>query len=1486
MGIEYKKISQENEIEYGRGTKHLSLLTKLYSDKTHFVAELIQNADDSKSKHLEMHLLSDGLLIWNDGREFNEEDVRGICSIASSNKDMTQIGTFGIGFKAVYTYTDSPEIYSGGESFRVRDICKPEGIDAEEIPERVKTYLHEQKTVFWLPFKKSLQTQDIDRLGKRLRNLGEHPLLFLRHLEKIHWRDESNGQEGYHLCNRTPHSEIQGASYIMLQTSVDGDSQPEEKFLVFRKEVQPPQDVVGDILHQAEYREEKQRIQRSSEAQQPIEVAFKLRDDKITMMNKCVLFAYLPTQLQTNLRFIIQGRYQTTPDRGSIRKDNPWNKWLVQETAQFLPDILEALKVNGGLEPAFFNIIPLKDDEVSSEFQPITDALQKTMKESAIIPTQKGLYTKAENVFYPHRKSLSQVIDCGWLYPDSSWLHADIRDTEGFRRGFKAIREAGVKEIGLRQVLEWLEKQDANWFESKCEKWLCSLYLYLNSQDSEWERIEKLPLVRLENGKQVCATQLVVFFPPETDKEREEIDAFINELPILQAGLLNRGDRNEIEVFLKYLGVKPSNRVDMVLEGICPQYDKNKPTKPSIEDNRLHVHHLFKIWKNGSDCERLKLERKVGQTPILVVHKNIKHEIDSENLDLTETPQYTKPSETYLSQAYTGNDDLEIYFSVCSGDIWFIDDGYLMKDSQTEDFSKFLRKIGVRNTPRIVIMHGDGERWAEKLYAKRRSTKKQTCIQKQFRGRYDVLSAEKCMKLSQALWNLLVLSLPPTENERDNFFRGTRKWFFRKECSEYFDSLFYYELMNIPWMPDEQGNFHRPSKCFASTPKNRKILGDSVSYLHSDISIGSELEKWLAKKLGIHLEPNIESVLNRLQQLSETTKVNMQKVRPLYRFLSERGYGLSPEAFKTKRLIFTPDPMPRWWRTDEVFWEDESACFKESRGYLKENYPASLKLFFINLEVSEKASQSDYASGIQEIAMTEQADKVEIRKRIKRLYKKLDTSISPDELEWQATYEGRCWLGEKGDTWGFFTRDELVWNDHNYIADIFKGELPFWEFDDLLELAKILEIERCSEAKVEFYPKGDQEDDKGWSEKTKRLRPYIQDFLNSPSLCNTPEKCKSVEVLDSLSVRLVEELDTTYTLKGSSLTHSKPPQSFLEATDEKTTLWLALEAKEDKYAWLIGNALQAYFGDLKELDFFIEDVLKKDSGEVLERWEPKGFNANLCMVESDSKESGEKQLNPISDEDKSDTPVPSDSEVNGSVEDKSETEVLTDAETSKKDDSITDDSEISPDSPSNAIYTRKVERSIERTNRHIADVAESTTPTVNESAKTDREENELRTRETSSTYTQSPESSRSGGHWKTTANSESNRTGGHGGRGGGGEGEAHRRLKHYLANNPSQLGENLELIEIEYRFESGDVADILLTDNSGKPVTVEVESHIPPGDYVGVWQAVKYQHLAAVKYGLACEQVRSILAAPRIPEDVKEKCEELGIEPIEVQIPV
>src|SRR6202050_3817058 len=124
---DYDEIRAENISRYGWDTAVLELLGQLYSDRAHFIFELIQNAEDAGATELTFELFGDRLEVRHDGRPFTTADVRGIGGLGQGTKagDLTQIGKFGIGFKSVYAYTSTPLVVSGEERFEIRQIDRP-----------------------------------------------------------------------------------------------------------------------------------------------------------------------------------------------------------------------------------------------------------------------------------------------------------------------------------------------------------------------------------------------------------------------------------------------------------------------------------------------------------------------------------------------------------------------------------------------------------------------------------------------------------------------------------------------------------------------------------------------------------------------------------------------------------------------------------------------------------------------------------------------------------------------------------------------------------------------------------------------------------------------------------------------------------------------------------------------------------------------------------------------------------------------------------------------------------------------------------------------------------------------------------------------------------------------------------------------------------------------------------------------------------------
>lgn len=138
-----------------------------YSDTAHFIYELIQNADDAGATEVEMNLQADKFIFIHNGHtRFTVSDpkkeerdkkvgklghINSICSIGFSSKNYEseikeiKIGKFGVGFKAVFQYTSTPEIYDDPFCFRIDNYIVPTRIESEK-------YQIPGKTVFVLPF--------------------------------------------------------------------------------------------------------------------------------------------------------------------------------------------------------------------------------------------------------------------------------------------------------------------------------------------------------------------------------------------------------------------------------------------------------------------------------------------------------------------------------------------------------------------------------------------------------------------------------------------------------------------------------------------------------------------------------------------------------------------------------------------------------------------------------------------------------------------------------------------------------------------------------------------------------------------------------------------------------------------------------------------------------------------------------------------------------------------------------------------------------------------------------------------------------------------------------------------------------------------------------------------------------------------------------------------------------------------------------------
>lgn len=121
------EANRENGFEEGI----TNLLTDLYPENAHFIYELLQNAEDTQADAVRFTLSKEDIRFEHNGKRlFNLKDVESITSIGVSTKrnDPTNIGKFGGGFKAVFAYTNTPEIHSGNFQFAINNLVVPESL--------------------------------------------------------------------------------------------------------------------------------------------------------------------------------------------------------------------------------------------------------------------------------------------------------------------------------------------------------------------------------------------------------------------------------------------------------------------------------------------------------------------------------------------------------------------------------------------------------------------------------------------------------------------------------------------------------------------------------------------------------------------------------------------------------------------------------------------------------------------------------------------------------------------------------------------------------------------------------------------------------------------------------------------------------------------------------------------------------------------------------------------------------------------------------------------------------------------------------------------------------------------------------------------------------------------------------------------------------------------------------------------------------------
>ena len=816
LSIDRRQNADVLEKQSMQGVK-LRVIEK-YSDSAHFIYELLQNADDVKARTARFVLNKSGIIFAHNGTihfsitDSAREDIdtqnqrlghiNAITSIGNSNKYAAQIGKFGVGFKAVFQYTNTPEIYDPPFMLKIERFIVPILLSTDH-PDR-----QADETLFYLPFDNPLQSPAHAFLAilAKLKNLV-NPLLFLRHLLEITWV-ASDGSQGKYTKVVNPIKVGDNGSSLSQKLGVDqittqkNDKYHIQNFLVFTNKTNRK---IFSIAY----------LTRLSLRQQPT---------NILSNHSFPAYCFFPTKETTQLRFIIQAPFLLTDSREGIKHGAAWNQHLIEALAQLTADSLSIIKDIGLLTADFFNVLPINGADFAADWieKPIYDAVLKQLQsDKALLPTQAGGYTIRNKAYLAENSELMNLLSseqlsylvkneaAQWVFPQITHHHRLLWD---YVKHNLVNQEITSDKLVRRITERFIQKQS--------DDWLIRFYTYLLEKaryvwKSKPDLLKTKPILRLTDGQVVSAYnragKIQVYLPTENESSYPTIKHCLAEKSLQ---------------FLVALGLDKPKAYEEIKYYILPRYKQEGEITPAVM-----LKDFTKLFSYFLNCPWHKKAEYLNQL------KNIpfcRARYIADNSTVCTLP----------SAIYFETDTLKDYFSYATN-INFLDNDFYAPIEPTygkKQLNNFFKELGVADKPRRI-----------KIKAALSSQQRETIHQGkctydyyhffQYTYDYDIegldaFIARMNLEKSQMLWHFLLKLI--MDNLGCEIFKGQYNWFYRRERYYYFDAKFLTTLRHTAWLYNHSG-----------LVKPADII---VPELETDYETNSYAAKILIEKLAIQPE--------------------------------------------------------------------------------------------------------------------------------------------------------------------------------------------------------------------------------------------------------------------------------------------------------------------------------------------------------------------------------------------------------------------------------------------------------------------------------------------------------------------------------------------------------------------------------------------------------------------------------------------------------
>ncbi|KXX82784.1 Chaperone protein HtpG [Madurella mycetomatis] len=538
------------------------LSDQLYTTPTHFILELIQNADDNShasgvtpTLRLSLYEKNGRRFFRTDCNEvgFTFEQLNALTRVGQSTKKSPAgrrkgyIGEKGIGFKAVFKVADVVRVASGYYEFKF-DRRRPIGMILPIVSRFPTADRVADHTQFLLPLKSK---EDDNAIHRDLKHIEPQLLLFLRQLRELHVSNK--GTDNIYRLEATQSDGDYGGETSTISKS-DGNGEVVE--------------VSRYVIHRHTVQSLPKESRREGVSTSEVVVAFAVKDRATPITGTQKVFAFLPVD-NYGFQFLIHADFLLVASRESLEYDCAWNTALQSGILTALLQVfdrfiaLSEVEHGKGLRYTWLRYLTRR-----SENPTFWSDLHEKMLEG--LANKKILWSRDGNTPLRKPRDLYYVpqsyrFDGGDLFdiPSVKSTHLSFAyDSVKHEALLLGVRELDL--LGLyRELATWIDDVGVDGIGKQPPEWHRMVSSLFYNASYLKEKLKRLLIIPLRNGQWVSAQEEHLYLP---SRDRNELVPTGVTISIVDYDVSQDPIRRRFFEFLEIKEYSPRQVCSLILE--------------------------------------------------------------------------------------------------------------------------------------------------------------------------------------------------------------------------------------------------------------------------------------------------------------------------------------------------------------------------------------------------------------------------------------------------------------------------------------------------------------------------------------------------------------------------------------------------------------------------------------------------------------------------------------------------------------------------------------------------------------------------------------------------------------------------------------------------------------------------------------------------------------------------------------------------------